>query len=108
MKNFIQNGESITLTADADVASGAGKLIGKIFGVATGSAKTGENVTLVRRGVFLLNKLSAQAWTEGQKIYWDGTQCTTVVGSNTLIGAAVAVAADPSDVGRVVLDGTIR
>jgi len=27
---------------------------------------------------------------------------------NTLIGAAVAVAADPSDTGLVLLDGTIR
>lgn len=110
MKNYVQNGENITVTAAADNETGAGVLVGKLFGVATGAAKAGANVTLVRRGVFNLNKLSAQAWTVGAKIYWDDTagECTTVVASNALIGCAVAVAANPTSSGMVLLDGAVR
>lgn len=108
MKNFIQPGVNLTVVATATVVSGDGVLIGSLFGVATGGAAIGENVTLVRHGVFSLPKLSAQAWTVGQKIYWDGSECTTVVSTNKLIGVAVEVAADPTDVGLVVLDGAAR
>jgi predicted RecA/RadA family phage recombinase len=110
MKNFIQVGTNITVAAAADVLSGAGVLVGKMFGVATGDAKTGADVTLVRTGVFSMAKVNAQAWTVGQKIYWDDTAklCTTVTTSNTLIGCAVAVAANPTPVGLVILDGAIR
>jgi predicted RecA/RadA family phage recombinase len=110
MKNYIQPGKNITVTAAADVLSGAGVMIGKLFGVASGDALSGAPVTLVREGVFSMAKLSAQAWTVGQKIYWDDTAklCTTVTTSNTLIGCAAAVAANPTAVGLVVLDGAIR
>ncbi|MFW8636705.1 DUF2190 family protein [Cribrihabitans pelagius] len=107
MKNFIQSGENISLVAPADVLSGAGVLVGSLFGVATADALTGETVTIVRRGVFELPKLSAQAWTVGAKVYWNDTakECTTVASGNTLVGLAVQVAADPSDTGVVLLDG---
>jgi len=107
MKNFIQPGENISVPAPADVASGAGVLVGSLFGVSTGAALSGESVTLVRRGVFELPKISAQAWTVGAKIYWNNTakECTTVTSGNTLVGLAVQAAADPSDTGIVLLDG---
>lgn len=108
MKNFIQPGANITVVAPGLVASGDGVLIGSLFGVATGDAESGAEVTLVRHGVFSLPKLSAQAWTVGEKIYWDGSECTTVVSTNKLIGVAVEIAADPSATGKVVLDGTAR
>lgn len=110
MKNYVQPGEHLTLTMTAAVASGAGVLIGTIFGVAQGNAAEGEQVVLVRRGVFDLPKLAAQAWTAGAKIYWNDTDkvCTTVASGNTVIGAAVEAAANPSAVGRVLLDGMIR
>ena len=41
MKNFIAVGNTLTITADADIASGAGVLIGAIFGVATGPIANG-------------------------------------------------------------------
>lgn len=107
MKNFIQSGENITLTAAADVASGSGVLVGSLFGVATGDAKLGDPVTIVRRGVFALEKTAAQAWGVGAKVFWNDTakECTTVASGNTLIGLAVQSAADPSDTGVVLLDG---
>jgi predicted RecA/RadA family phage recombinase len=110
MKNYIQSGNNITLTMIADVLSGVGVLIGAIFGVVQGNALAGALCVLVRKGVFELPKTSAQAWTVGAKLYWDDTAkvVTTTVGTNILIGAAFAVAANPSATGLVLLDGTIR
>ncbi|NVK57321.1 MAG: DUF2190 family protein [Alteromonadaceae bacterium] len=110
MKNFVQLGESITLPAPYDVTAGAGALVGSIFGVAQGAAAATEDVVLVRRGVFELAKTSAQAWNQGAKIYWDDTNkvATTTATSNTLIGAAVAAAANPSTTGTVLVDGAVR
>ncbi|WP_041527106.1 DUF2190 family protein [Paracoccus aminophilus] len=110
MKNYIQAGENLTLTAPADVAGGVGVLVGTIFGVAQGDAVAGGDLVLVRRGVFELAKTSAQAWTVGAKLYWDDAAMviTTTGTGNTAIGAAVAVAANPSATGLVLLDGTIR
>mgnify|MGYP002335745092 CR=1 FL=1 len=105
MKNALSEGENITVTTPVDVASGEPVLIGALFGVAIGAA-----VVLRRRGGFELAKVSAQAWTQGQAIYWDDTAklCTTVATDNTLIGAALLAAANPSSTGNVLLDGTIR
>lgn len=109
MKNFVQPGENITVPAPADVESGDLVVVGALVGIAQADALTGADVTLVRRGVFNdLPKTSAQAWTVGAKIYWTGTECTTTVGSNKLIGSATAVAVSPSDTGVVLLDGVIR
>lgn len=110
MKNYVQPGENITLPAPADVVAGQLVLIGGIVGVAQFDALSGVDVVLVRRGVFTLQKTSAQAWTVGAKIYRDATTgaATTTASGNLLIGAAVAVAANPSDAGTVLLDGAVR
>lgn len=105
MKNFIQPGDTITVPAPADVASGDGVLVGKLFGVANFDAKSGEPVEVSRSGVYELAKTSAQAWTIGALIYFDGSKATTAdnAGANPKIGYALAVADNPSDVGLVVL-----
>lgn len=105
MKNFVQPGEVLELVAPYDVASGAGVKVGTIVGIAANVAKTGEAVQAKRLGVFNVAKTSAQAWTVGAAVYWDDTAkvFTTTVGSNTLVGAATAVAANPSDEGQVLL-----
>ncbi|PYG29972.1 DUF2190 family protein [Pelagimonas varians] len=110
MKNYIQPGGHLTLAAPRILKSGEGALVGDIFGVAQAAAQSGEDTVLIRHGVFELAKSSAQAWTRGAKIYWDNTnfRCTTAASGNTLIGAATAVANNPSDTGRVLLDGVIR
>lgn len=111
MNNVIQDqAEVVTLVAPYAVASGAGALVGSIFAVATSAVANGASGEFKREGVIDLAKVSAQAWTLGVKIYWDNTAklCTTVDTSNTLIGAAAAVAANPSATGWVLLDGAIR
>lgn len=110
MKNFVQHGDILSVTAPAAVASGVGVLSGAIFGVTQHAAGSGEQVLVSREGVFDLVKVEAQAWTEGAKIYWDNTakNATTTASGNTLIGAAAEAATNPSTVGRVLLDGVVR
>lgn len=104
--NYVQPGQVLTLTAPAGgVTSGSGHLIGAMFVVALHSALVGESFEGQLTGVWRLPKTSAQAWTEGAEIYWDGSKATTAdaSGSNTLIGHAAAAAANPSATGLVRL-----
>jgi predicted RecA/RadA family phage recombinase len=89
------------------VESGDGVLVGSIFGVAAVDALTGADLDLVTLGVFELPKVSAQAITVGAKVYWDNAAklVTTTATSNTLIGAAVTAAANPSGTVNVRLNG---
>ncbi|MGR3493308.1 MAG: DUF2190 family protein [Shimia sp.] len=108
MKNYVQPGSTLTLTAPYAVTSGDGLLVGSIFSVAAGDAASGATVEAALTGVFDLTKIGSQAWTVGAKIYWDDTnkRCTTVATDNTLIGVAVeAVAGGAGDTtGRVRLN----
>jgi len=95
MKNFIQEGKVLELAAPYDVVSGAGALIGSIFGVATSTLLSGVTGNFGVEGVFELAKADSQAWTVGAKIYWDNTakNCTTTSSGNTLIGVATEAVA---------------
>lgn len=108
MKNYVQPGNVIPLAAPYEVVAGAGLLIGAIFGVAATDAANGAAVEAQVVGVFDLKKTSAQAWSVGVKVYWDDTakEATTTSAGNTLIGVAVAAAANPSATGRVRLNGS--
>lgn len=109
MKNYVQPGNIITLTAPYAVASGDGLLVGAIFGVASGTVALGEAVETAVEGVYDLKKVASQAWAAGDKIYWDNTakNTTKTLTSNTLIGVATeAVAGGATDlIGRVRLNG---
>lgn len=107
-RNFIGEGEAVDLPAPYAVTSGSGALIGSLFGVALNNYALNDMGVFGTCGIWELKKTSAQAWTVGQKIYWDNTakEATNVVGTNTLIGVAVLAAVNPSPVGRVRLNGT--
>ena len=107
--NFVQNGDNVTITAAADTASGAGVLAGLLFGVAVADALEDEALTIATRGVYTLPKTSAQAWTVGAAIYWNGTSgeaTTATTAGNVFIGVAMEEAGSPSDTGVVRLNGT--
>jgi predicted RecA/RadA family phage recombinase len=91
MKNYVQPGNTITLTTPSDVASGDGLLVGAIFGVATAAAVNGDPIEAALVGVFDLKKVGSQAWDVGDKVYWDDTnkQATKTATDNTLIGVAI-------------------
>ena len=107
MKNYIQPGETITLTAPYAVSSGGGALVGAIFGVAVGDVANGAQGEFRTTGVYSLRKETGTAWSVGDLIYWDDTnkRCTTTATNNKLIGVAVAAAAAGDATGRVRLNG---
>lgn len=96
MKNYQNSGDVLELAAPYAVNSGAGALIGSIFGVATKTLSNGEVGNFAITGTFELAKADSQAWTVGAKIYWDNTNkvCTTTSSGNTLIGVAVEAVAN--------------
>lgn len=108
MNNYIQPGEVLTLTVDRDVASGGGFLAGSIFGIATGAVLDTAAGEFHTCGVFSHAKTSAQAWTVGQKVYWDNTnfRFDTDGTVGQLVGVATAIAANPSSTGYVKLNGS--
>lgn len=107
MKNYISSGDVLTIPAPATVASGDVVIAGGLVGIAARDAASGADVEIKTKGVYELPKTSAEAWTVGAAIYWDATNgvCTTTATDNTLIGKAVAAAANPSSTGIVRLDG---
>lgn len=111
MKNYVQSGEVVDVPAPYALASGAGALVGSLFGVAQGAAVITANVSLVTVGVFDLPKAASQAWTIGVRVYWDDTAkaCTTTASTNKLIGVAVAAVGSGAGeiVGRVRLSGAM-
>ena len=106
MKNYVSDGENITVAAPAALNSGDGVLVGSLFGVASSTVASGAQVAIVVEGVFTLPKAASQAWTVGAKVYWDATnnRCTTVATGNTLIGVATAAVAG----GAGDTTGTVR
>ncbi|WP_336801800.1 DUF2190 family protein [Kaistia sp. MMO-174] len=110
MKNFVQPGDMLTLTAPYDVASGGGILVGSIFGIAAFSALSGAGVEAKTTGVFDLTAegaASGQAFAVGDAVYWDNTakRATKTSASNTKIGVATAAKASTDVVARVRLNG---
>lgn len=111
MKNYVQPGETLALTAPYAVAAGEGLLVGSIFGVAKAAAASGAAVDALTQGVVDLKKGTAAgtAIAAGAKVYWDNAAkvATGTATANTLIGAAVASAADADATVRVKLTGQI-
>ena len=110
MKNYVQPGNTITLAAPYALASGDGLLIGTIFGVASATAALGEAVETNLVGIFDLNKVASQAWSVGDKVYWDNTakEVTKTSTGNTLVGVAVESVGNGASetVGRVRLNAS--
>jgi predicted RecA/RadA family phage recombinase len=107
MRNYVQIGDLIPITAPAAVVSGQGLLVGAMFGVCTKSAASGELVTLQTLGVVDLPKAATITPAQGALLYWDDTAkaVTSTVGSNTKIGVAVVVPAAGDATIRVRLNG---
>ena len=111
MENYDQEGEVVPFTAPTGgVVSGTAYLIGSLVVVALVTAAETVMFSALVKGVVTHAKVSAQAWTEGVKLYWDDTakNFTTTSGGNTLCGVAAAAAANPSATGKIRLDGVAR
>jgi len=106
MKNFVQPGDVVSVTAPYTVTSGGGVLVGTLFGFAAHDAASGAAVEIATTGVFTHAKAGSQAWTQGAAIYWDNSAkvLTTTSTSNTLVGKAMAAVAG----GAGDTTGTVR
>lgn len=107
MKNFVQRGDTLTLTAPAEINSGDVVAVGAIIGVANGDAENGAPVDVDTVGVFRLPKVSALAIAAGDVVYFDAATklVNKTAGGNTKLGVAVAAAANPSPSVPVRLNG---
>lgn len=99
MKNFVQQGDTLTLTPTAAVASGVGHLFGtSLFGVATNDVASGAPGEFITEGVVSIAKTSALAIAIGDRLYWDPVAkvVNKTAAAQQCVGIAVAVAANPS------------
>jgi len=95
MKNYVQEGKTVTVTAPAAVASGQFVTVGAIRGVAAFDAAQDEPVEVATEGVFKLPKATTDDIAAGDLLYWTGTACTKTAGtgSKPLVGVAIKPAA---------------
>lgn len=107
MKNFLGHGSDQLLTAPAAVVSGAGALIGAIFGVAKVNIAQGQRGPFCLNGKFELPK-DANAIVEGARVYWDNTAkvVTATSAGNTLIGVCTLAALAATPTAHVLLNGS--
>lgn len=106
MKNFIQDGNVLTLTPGAAVASGVGYLFGTgLFGVAVADVANGVSGSFLTEGVVDIAKTSALAIAVGDRLYWDATNkvVNKTSTSQQCVGIAVEAAANPSSTVKMKL-----
>lgn len=97
MKNYIQDGDTITVTAPATVASGDFVQVGRIRGIAVTAAASGAQVELKTTGVFSIPKSGTEEFASvGLPVYCvlsgNGVKTVTTASStsNVLVGINVA------------------
>jgi predicted RecA/RadA family phage recombinase len=107
MVNYVQDGDTITLVAPYAVASGAGALVGTIFGVAMNAVANAVEGEFRIKGVFDLAKSTGVNWVQGAKLYWDNAakSVTNVASSNTFIGCAMQAQINGDTTCRIRLNG---
>ena len=93
MKNYIQKGDVITVTASADITGGSMVKVGDLIGIAVTDIANGAKGEVKLTGVFEVGKESDDI-AIGAKLYYKaatGTVTTTAT-SNTFAGYAFAAA----------------
>jgi predicted RecA/RadA family phage recombinase len=97
MKNYIQDGDTLTVTAPATVASGDFVQVGRIRGIAVTDAASGAQVELKTTGVFSIPKSGTEEFASvGLPVYCvlsgNGVKTVTTASTtaNVLVGINVA------------------
>ena len=105
MINFVQEGDVLTLSPGADVASGVGYLFGTLFGVATGAVLSGQPGQFITEGVVTIGKTSALAIAVGDRVFWapTGKAANKTTTAQHGEGAAVEAAVNPSATVKIKL-----
>ena len=113
MKNYVQPGKTLTVTAPYAVSSGGGVEItgtGYLFGIAVNNQNEGDNMEMMVEGVFDLAKDNS-TFNEGDYVYWNNTtfQATSTVGTNKKIGVACLLMPNGTNApGGAAGDPTVR
>jgi predicted RecA/RadA family phage recombinase/lysophospholipase L1-like esterase len=105
MKNYVMDGEVVTMAAPYDLANGEAVQVGSVFGVSAKAAKLGEAVDLATVGVFDLVAESTQSYLPGTELFWDvaNKRITSVSGVGSCVGVCMAPKAAGVAVVRVRL-----
>jgi predicted RecA/RadA family phage recombinase len=110
MKNFVQEGEYLRMTAPYAVSSGGGALVGATFGVAVTDLANAEVGVFALEGVYTLTKATGASTggAQGAKAYWIAAdkKVTAASSGNTLIGVFAATCADGDATANVRLNGS--
>ena len=94
MKNYIQDGDTITVAAPAAVVSGDFVQVGRVRGIAVTSAASGALVELKTTGVFDIPKLGSEEFaTVGLPVYCvlSGNGVKTVTTASTTANVLVGI-----------------
>ena len=101
----------MTVTLGADVVKGQFVASNEVDGFYFADGDNGDAASVVTRCPKVeVIKNAGEAWAIGQAIYWDSTggNCTTTVGTNSLIGYAIEAALSAAVLGKIAFDGTLR
>lgn len=99
MKNFVQNGANLTITAGSAISSGDFVVVGDLVGVAVTDIANGEKGAIACEGVFSGTKASGASLAVGDVAYLNSTgKLTNTATSNDAVGLVVAVTSTTVDV----------
>ena len=88
-KNYVQDGNTVRLTATKTIASGDVVVTETLIAIAVTDAAKGEAVVGLTTGVFTVKAKQADDIKQGAVLYWsDADGATITVGSNKRLGIA--------------------
>lgn len=102
---FVQQGEKIDFTPSSAVAAGTMVLFGERVFFAELAIPANTLGSLRTTGVVQYEKTTGEAWTVGQKLYWNAgtSKLTTTSSTNKVAGYAAAAAASGAVEGLCLL-----
>lgn len=106
MLNYLNKGETLPVTAPADLASGDFVLVGALCGFAVKAYTNGATAQILTAGQFTgVPKATGAAWAVGDLLYWDATNkvFTKTSSGNTKCAVATAVADSGAALGTLRL-----
>ena len=110
MKNYVHEGQTLTVVAPYAASSGGGVKVGNLFGIAVYDAAQNASLEIMAQGVFDLVK-DASTFASGDAVYWDDTNkvATSTSAGNLVIGTAeLAQASGMAAPGGATGDATVR
>jgi predicted RecA/RadA family phage recombinase len=110
MQNYVQKGDTLTVTAPYALSAGDGCKVGAMFGIACGDYAEAAEAEIAVVGVFDITALSTDTASGSTLVsaYWDDTnkRVTTTSSTHLKIGTIVAAKTSGQTTARVRLNGS--